>query len=109
MLSAVGIARANAVKADHFASKISTSGGRDSAISDLNVCYGVADIISSFARHDNDDDNDDEDDQEGDADAERTADAASAEASFGNLLAVIVNPFVAVVNLFAHLEGNLFI
>ena len=107
MLSAVGIARANAVKADHFASKISTSGGRDSAISDLDVLHGVADIISSFARHDNDDDNDDEDDQEGDADAERTADTASAEAGLGCLFPFDFRPFVIVVDwLLAHLSTN---
>ena len=108
MCSAVGSARANAVNAFSIAVAIEAchAGGRFSYIT---VSERVGKIISSLARNDNNDDNDDEDDQEGDADAKRTADAASAEASFGNLLAVIVNPFVAVVNLFAHLEGNLFI
>ena len=108
MCSAVGSARANAVNAVPIAVAIEAchAGGRFSYIT---VSERVGNITSSLARNDNNDDNDDEDDQEGDADAERTADAASAEASFGNLLAVIVNPFVAVVNLFAHLEGNLFI
>ena len=119
MCSAVGFASANAVNAVPVAVAVETrEAGRifryitvslDLRISDFNITERVGNIISSLARNDNNDDDDDQDDQEGDADAERTADAASAEASFGNLLAVIVNPFVAVVNLFAHLEGNLFI
>ena len=108
MCSAVGSARAYAVFAVPIAVAIETrDAGRSFRY--ITVSERIGNIISSLARNDNNDDNDDEDDQEGDADAKRTADTASAEASFGNLLAVIVNPFVAVVNLFAHLDGNLLI
>ena len=103
MCSAVGIARANAVVAAPIAVAIETCDA-GSSFRYIAVSEGVCNIISSLARNDNNDDNDHEDDQEGDADAERTADTASAEASFGNLLTVIVNSLVAV-----HLEGNLFI